>query len=119
MTSEIQLLPMHLDQLPKLTAAAAEDRHVPMHPTHLVMRGREIVGYASLAAVPMMFAWLHTTKLRGPESFRAWRLAEEEMRRRGVKAVCLPCTHESPLLPFMERRGYKGIFDARIHLKEL
>lgn len=123
MKSDIQLLPVHLDQLPAVAAAAAADNHVLIHPTHVVLRGTprggppEIVGYASLGSVRMMFAWLDSKKLTGPESFRAWRMAREEMAKR-AGPVALPCTFDSPLLPFCERMGYKGIFDARVHLKD-
>jgi hypothetical protein len=121
MDNTIQLLPVHLDQLPALDAAARADKHVLIHPTHIVLRSvpdrpPQIVGYASLGSVRMMFAWLDSNKLTAPESFRAWRMAREEMAKQGGP-VALPCTFDSPLLPFVERMGYKGIFDARIHLR--
>ena len=59
----------------------------------------------------MMFAWLDTHKLKGPESFRAWRLAQEELRNMQARSgnewpVALPVGLDSPLLPFTERMGY-------------
>lgn len=118
MKNEITLSPVHLNQLPALAAVATEDKHVLIHPTHIVSRGTDIVGYASLGTVRMMFAWLDTNRLKAPESFRAWRMARTEMERlHPGEPVCLPCTFDSPLLPFVERMGYKGIFNARIHLK--
>lgn len=122
MKTEINLLPVHLNQLPALREAAAADGHILIYPTHIVWRSRadgtkEMVGYGSLGSVRMMFAWLDSHKLSGPESFRAWRLAQAEMARH-PGPVALPCTYDSPLLPFVERMGYKGIFNARVHVRE-
>jgi len=115
--ADITLLPMHSAQVPELAAAAAADGHVLIYPTHVVKRGSEIVGYASLGVVRMMFAWLDSKKLTGPESFRAWRQAEQELKHLGGP-IALPCTADSPLLPFVERMGYRGIFNARVHVKD-
>lgn len=115
--AEITVLPMQLAEFPAVAAAAAADGHILIHPTHVVKRGNEIVGYGSLGAVRMMFAWLDSKKLSGPESFRAWRQAETELKRMGGP-IALPCTADSPLLPFVERMGYRGIFNARVHVKD-
>jgi len=119
----ITLQPLHLNELSALMAAAEADGHVLIHPTHVVRKNGDIVGYASLARVRMMFAWLDTHKLKGPESFRAWRLAQEEIRQMQAQSgnqwpVALPCSFDSPLLPFVERMGYLGIGDCRLHLME-
>lgn len=116
--SEIMVLPLPLAQLPALTEAArADGNHAIIDPTHVIMRGGEIVGYGSLGRVRMMYGWLDTNKLKGPESFNAWRQAEAEMRKLGGP-VCLPCTLTSPLLPFMERKGYRPLGDVRLFRKE-
>ena len=46
--SNISLQPLHLNELPGLAAAAAADRHGLIHPTHVVRKNGEMVGYASL-----------------------------------------------------------------------
>jgi len=112
----VELVRMTPALRPAVVAAAAEDGHAVIHPTHAVLRGNEIVGYGSLGAVPMFFAWLDTHKLSGPESFRAWAAAEKLLVGRGP--VCLPCMDDSPLLPFIARKGYVKIGTAHIHLKE-
>jgi len=116
--SEIMVLPVQLAQLPALMEAArADGNHAVIDPTHVVLRGREIVGYGSLGRVRMMYGWLDTHKLKGPESFCAWRQAEAELRKLGGP-ICLPCTLTSPLLPFMERKGYQPLGNVRLFRKE-
>jgi len=112
----VTLAPITLILRAQVQAAAAADGHGVIHPTHAVLRGDEVVGYASLGAVKMFFAWLDTRKLSAPESFRAWRTAEDLLV--GAGPVCLPCTLSSPLLPFVERMGYQRLAEARLHLKD-
>lgn len=115
--AEVRLVPMTPALLPQVTAAAQADAgHILIAPSHAVMRSNEAVGYASLAVVPMFFAWLDTNKLSAPESFRAWRAAEEILKGQGT--VCLPCTDSSPLLPFVSKKGYHRVGTAHLHLKE-
>jgi hypothetical protein len=97
-------------------AARGDGNHAVIDPTHIVMRAQEIVGYASLGKVRMMYAWLDTHKLSGLESFNAWRQAEEVLQ--GTGPIALPCALTSPLLPFMERKGYKPLGDVRLFRKE-
>ena len=119
MNLDVTLRPLRLHELPGLTAAAAADQgHIVIHPTHGVWRGGESVGYASLGAVKLFFAWLDTQKLSAHESFNAWRQAELVLREQHAGPVCLPCTAGSPLLPFVERMGYRRLGTAHFHLKD-
>ena len=111
----VTLVPITLLLRAQVQAAAAADGHGVIHPTHAVRRGDEVVGYTSLGAVRMVFAWLDTRKLSAPETFRIWRESEKILS--GMGPVCLPCTTSSPLLPFIERMGYQRLADARLHLK--
>lgn len=112
----VELVTLTPSLLAAVRVAAAADGHGVIHPTHAVMRGAEAVGYASLGAVPMFFAWLDTQRLSGPESFRAWREAEKLLAGRGP--VCMPCTAASPLFPFMAKKDYRDVGVAHIHLKD-
>lgn len=114
----IVLAPVHLTDLAALAEASrADGNHAVIDPTHVVTRGGEIVGYASLGKVRMLYAWLDTHKLSGPETFNAWRQAEEVLRQQAGVIAC-PCSLTSPLLPFMERKGYKPLGDVRLFRKE-
>jgi len=101
----------------RVRAAAAADGHGCIHPTHAVLRGDEVVGYASLGRVRLFFTWLDSRKLSGPESHRAWRQCEEILAAAGSGPVCLPCTAGSPLRPFVERLGYGRMNAAELFLK--
>lgn len=112
-----ELLPATAAWLPQIHAAAqADGGHAVMKPTHVAVRGKQVVGYGSLGALPMMFAWLDTKQLSARESFALWRAAEEQLKGRGQ--VVVPCGTDSPLLPFMEKLGYKKLGTAHIFVKE-
>jgi hypothetical protein len=112
----IEVVPVTQVHLQGLELLAKADGHGVIYPTHAVMRGdEEIVGYGSLGRVPMFFAWLHSRKLGPRESFEAWRQAEALLKGRGP--VCVPCTDGSPLLPFLEKKGYSKVGTAHLFIK--
>ena len=113
----VQVVPLTPALAAAVQRAAAGDRHGVIHPSHAVVRGADVVGYGSLGTVPMFFAWLHTQQMSAPETFRAWAQAEKILAGRGP--VCMPCTADSPLLPFVEKKGYARIGTAHLFIKEL
>jgi len=102
-----------------LAYAAMTDHHQIIAPTHVVLKGEEVIGYGSLGAVPMMFAWMHSRRATPRDSFTAWRLAEAAMRQRGIPAVCMPCEASSPFAPHLARQGYEILGTAQITMKLL
>ena len=106
-----------------LAYAAESDRHQLIVPTHVVMKGGEIIGYGSLGAVKMFYAWMHTRKATPRDSFTAWRLAEQAMSDVNSPdrspLVCMPCEASSPFAPFLAHKGYRVLGTAQITLKEL
>lgn len=52
-----------------LMAAAKEDNHFPLYPTHAVLKGSEIVGSLSVCSIPAVVAWLHTQKISHRNAF--------------------------------------------------
>ena len=114
---KVRVEPVTEKTLPQIHAAAAADGgHAVLQPSHAVVKGDEVVGYGSLAVMPMMFAWLSTQRLTPRESFSAWKQGEALMAGKGT--VCVPCGMDSPLLPFMEKMGYTKVGTAHIYLKE-
>ena len=121
----IRLCPLTAGLRRPLARAALEDNHRVIAPTHVVVRSTpqpaplegvadEVVGYASLGAQALFFAWLHTRRLNKYESFRAWRLAEALAAGQGL---CLAVSPDSPLLPYVERMGYERLGEAILFLK--
>lgn len=115
----LKLIPLTAELSEKLDAAAAEDRHGVILPTHVVMRDGEVIGYGSLGRASLFFAWMSSKRATPRESFRAWELAEEELRRAGHDVICLPCEESSPFAPFMQKRDYLKLGHAAFNLKVL
>lgn len=103
----------------RLVGAAASDEHIVVAPTHLVMKGEEIVGYGSLGAIRLVNVWVHSRKVNKFESVRLLREAEEILRGHGAGVVCMPCDQKSPFRPFMPRLGYAPLGHALYCLKNL
>ena len=112
------LRPMSLHDMDPLQIAAAADQHRVIFPSHVADADGEIVGYASICRVPMMFIWAHSTKLNARQSFRL--LGEVEAEAAKVSpVVVLPCATTSPFHPLMPRLGYQRLGPADFYFKQL
>jgi hypothetical protein len=110
----VQLVELGPAEEPALRAAAARDGHRVIAATHVLKRGDEVVGYASLGRQQLFFAWLDSRKLSVFESFRAWHQAEQLAAGKGL---CLAVSPDSPFIPFVERMGYERLGPAVLFLK--
>ena len=95
------------DQLKRLLAAAAEDNHYPVYPTHTILRGDEITGCLSVCAVPMLTAWCHTEKMGPRQTMVAINIAKNlaHMASNGNPVVA-HCPTTSPVYPYISRMGF-------------
>jgi hypothetical protein len=118
MTDRPQMRRMSLADLEPLQAAAASDNHIVIFPSHVAEQAGEIVGYASICMVPLLFCWVHSEKVKARDSFRLLREVEAEAARISP-AVVLPCAQTSPFHPLMHRLGYKRLGPADWHFKSL
>ena len=118
MTDRPTIRRMSLADLEPLQAAAASDNHLVIFPSHVAEQGGEIVGYASVAMVPLMFCWVHSQKVRARDSFRLLHEVEAEAARI-CPTVVLPCAQTSPFYPLMGRLGYQRLGPADWHFKQL
>lgn len=107
------------EEIQRLVGAAASDEHIVVAPTHLVMKGEEIVGYGSLGAIRLFNVWVHSKKVNKFESVRLLHEAEGMMRASGGPLVCLPCDEKSPFRPYIERLGYRNLGHASYNVKNL
>lgn len=114
--AKVELVPITtLEEHAALERAATGDRHRVIVPTHMAMRGSEVIGYVSAGVVPLLFGWVHTQKATPQETFKIWREAEAAMHGKGLS--CLPVTDTSPLLKFAGKMGYDWLGTAHLHLK--
>jgi hypothetical protein len=107
------------EELQILERVAASDNHRVIAPSHIVVKGGEIVGYGSIGQIPMVNVWLHSQRVKARESLALLNLAENIAALAGFKVICMPCAEDSPFLPFMERFGYESLGKSTFNLKKL
>lgn len=101
------LMPIqHQDQIDELKEAAAQDHHNIIAPSHVAVRGGEIVGYVSLAVVPLVVAWMDSRKVRARESLGILNTVENILAQQNRNVICMPCAEKSPFRPYMRGLGY-------------
>lgn len=90
----------------KLVNAAAQDQHLVIAPTHVMLRGEEIIGYLSLGALPVVQAWFDSKSGHVLDSLKMIEMGEAIFDSQGVKQFAIGVTEESPFAPHMERLGF-------------
>ncbi len=118
--SDARLVPLTTPQEFKdLQRYAAEDEHIVVVPSHLVMKGSQIVGYASVGSVPMLNCWVHSKHVNKHESVRLLRECEDMLAERGAQFCILPVAENSPFRPYVNKLGYTTLGSASYNLKQL
>jgi hypothetical protein len=105
--------------LADLQREAAADNHQALAPTHVMIRGDEILGYVSIAGMPMINFWAHSGKLHAGESLKMIETAEAVAQHEGCQLVCVPCAENSPFAQHMERLGFQKLGATVLYLKQL
>lgn len=106
--------------LRRLIESARSDNHLPIVPSHLAEKDGEVIGYASIGLVPMIFTWVHSSKVRARESFALLARVEQEAAARApCGVICTPCGFASPFHKFMPKLGYTPCGEGSFFLKNL
>jgi len=92
--------------MPALQDMALSDKHGVWFPTHVQIKGGELIGYLSMAAVPTVFSWQHTTKYSPLNSTQCIGYIEGSLQN--APAICIPCDPESPYMKFLPQHGYQA-----------
>ena len=91
-----------------LMAAAKEDHHVPLYPTHAVMKGNEIVGSLSIVAIPIVAAWMHTKKISHRNAFEIFNAGRNLGRyASGGRPLVTFCPMDSPPVNYLDELGLR------------
>lgn len=115
-----RLVPLRSPQeFAALQTVAAADSHVVIGPSHLITRGGEILGYASLGRVPTLHVWLDSKHASAGDTLRMLETAEALLADKGVGLVIMPCAEESPFTPHMERLGFQKLGTTVLWAKQL
>jgi hypothetical protein len=110
-----------LAEYERVTAAAAADNHRHMQSvTHYATKDGEIVGAMCIGGASLTHAWLHTTKMRGRYTKRAFELVEGELKRLGYGVSIVPVDKSSPLHRQMAKHfGYTNLGTTDLFGKSL
>lgn len=115
----MEIRPIKLADLGPLVKIVEDDGHSVLRPTHVAIRNGEFIGYASIAAVPMVVFFMHSGKSRAINTFKMERFCEDELRNAGLPIVCAPCAPTSPIHPFMQKLGFTSFGNMDMFLKAL
>jgi hypothetical protein len=103
----------------RLVEAAAKDNHLVIAPTHVMMRGEQIIGYLSLGALPVVQAWFDSQCGHALDSLKMIEMGEAIFDTQGVKQFAVACAEISPFMPHMERLGFKELGKTTLWVKTL
>lgn len=103
----------------ELNDHAAMDNHITLAPTHLVMKGERVVGYASMGGLPTLNVWMDSQRTHAMDSVRMLEHAEVALREKGVRHFLMPCAENSPFAPHMERLGFRRLGPTVLYIKEV
>lgn len=103
----------------ELQAAAAEDKHAVVAPTHIMMKGEKILGYLSLGGLPIVHAWFDTKHPHALDSLKMIETGEAIFAHGGVNAYGVLCAEDSPFARHMERMGFHKLGTTVLYLKNI
>jgi hypothetical protein len=105
--------------LDAVQAAAAEDSHTLLCPTHIVFRDGEIIGSMSVIAIPLVNIWAHSQKSNVRNTVEIINAARNIGRQKNnglpVVTICAPI---SPISPLMPKLGFTKYGDTTIYLED-
>lgn len=113
--TEAEILPAKLQTL---QAAAAADQHPVIAPTHVMLKGPDIIGYLSLGGLPTVQAWFDSRHKHPLDSLKMIEHGETILREQGVRQFALCCAEQSPFHPHLERLGFKCLGTTQVWVKE-
>lgn len=88
-------------------------------PTHLFERDGQVVGYASVAAIPILMGWLHDDRITSAEARACFEAAERQAAEQGYKYLVMPCTDDCRFIKEARQMGWRPLKKATMFLKFL
>ena len=111
--------PQSQAELDALVNQAAADRHCVLAPTHIMVKGDELLGYLSLGALPVVHAWFDSHHKHALDSLKMIEMGEAIFADKGVRQYAVACAAESPFSQHMERMGFKKLGTTVLWTKQL
>lgn len=105
MKSNIKIEPFNPKDWDELVKNAAADEHSGVYcPTHVSKLDGEIVGYLSIAQLPVVLCWQHREKVKVMDSLKLIHYIQGALS--GYKFHLIPCDPVSPYNTLLERESY-------------
>ena len=102
-----------------LQRAAAADDHLVLAPTHVMMKGEQIVGYLSLGGLPTVHAWFDSKSPHASDSLKMIETGEAIMASNGARQYAVAVAEHSPFTAHMERLGFTKLGTTTLWTKAL
>lgn len=113
---EAQQINAHVEALQRQANA---DNHPVIAPTHVMLKGGQIIGYLSLGGLPTVHAWFDSHHKHAADSLKMIEHGETALREKGVRTFGICCAENSPFQPHMERLGFRLLGATQVWVKEL
>ena len=97
-----------------IAAAARKQLHGAHAPTHVYERDGELVGYASLGAIPLLTGWLDHEKVSSAEGRECVARIEAIAADFGMRIICMPTTNDCRFKDDMGPMGYRHAENATV-----
>ena len=107
------------EDIEELLDATQADNHIAIAPTHVVRKDGEMIGYASIAGIPLVHWWLDSEKGTAMDTIRVQRACEARALDSGITHYQILCSDDSPYLPKMQKLGYKFVGKTNLFVKEI
>lgn len=110
------------DELAALADLAQDDKHELIAPSHAFLKGGELVGYASIAQVPLVLPWFHTTRCKPADSYYFVNQVENlvaECMGPNQDLICVPFVPGSPFEPHIGRLGFVNAGKVNLTFKKV
>lgn len=88
-------------------------------PSHMIMKDDRIVGSWSLNKVPLAMLWHDSNSVGVRDSMLLNKTMDAVMNDRGHDNYLMACDSTSPYSSYMDRAGYKLIWNTNIYYKEI
>lgn len=123
LTSNLWLRKLREGEKEALAILAQRDGHELVAPSHVFVKDGEIIGYASIAQVPLVLPWFDTRFCRAADSHyfinQIENLIAECMPDNGQPLVCVPFVPGSPFEPYIERLGFVNAGKVNLTFKKV
>lgn len=107
------------EQVRRLVEAAAADHHQCLAPTHVMVRGDQIIGYLSLGGLPTVQAWFDSATGHVLDSLKMIEMGEAVLASQGAGAYAVCVSKDSPFFPHMQRLGFEPVMETTVWKKKV